>query len=48
MAKGDLDRHGASFDKLRMKTFLNAIKDLPHPEPVEGRMMEMQLHHALR
>jgi hypothetical protein len=40
---GALDERDASFDKLRMRIFLNAIKDLPHPEPVEGRTMGMQL-----
>jgi len=40
--EGNSDRHGASFDKLSMRIFLNAMKirphpELPHPELVEGR-----------
>jgi hypothetical protein len=36
------DRHGACFDKLSMRYFLNAMKisphpEAPHPELVEGR-----------
>jgi len=33
----DWARRGACFDKLSMRLFLNATKNLPHPELVEGR-----------
>jgi hypothetical protein len=36
------DRHCACFDKLSMRLFLNAMKIVPHPEPVEGRTMFVQ------
>jgi predicted small lipoprotein YifL len=38
----ELDRHRASFDKLRMRSFLCATKDSPRPEPVEGRRVVLQ------
>ena len=38
----DLDRRRASFDKLRMRYFLRATKNSPHPEPIEGRRMVLQ------
>jgi predicted small lipoprotein YifL len=38
----DLDRRRASFDKLRMRTFLRATKTIPHPELVEGRRAILQ------
>jgi hypothetical protein len=37
-----LDKRRASFDKLRMRVFLDATKTLPHPELVEGRRIVMQ------
>src|SRR5262249_17522971 len=40
-----LDQRGAFFDRLSMRTFLCATKSQPHPEPVEGRTVEM---HAYR
>src|SRR5882724_11855741 len=39
---GDRDRRPASFDKLRMREFIRAIKNLPHPELVEGRAVRVQ------
>jgi len=33
----------ASFDKLRMRGFLDATKISPHPELVEGREIVLQL-----
>src|SRR5215470_15800461 len=38
---GDLDRERASFDKLRMRSFVSATKKTPHPELVEGRWNDM-------
>jgi hypothetical protein len=38
----NLDRQRASFDKLRMRYFLRAIKIAPHPELVEGRTIVLQ------
>ena len=38
----ELDRHPASFDRLRMRSFLDATKNPPHPEPVEGRRLALQ------
>jgi len=38
----ELDRHPASFDRLRMRSFLCAMKNPPHPEPVEGRRLVLQ------
>jgi hypothetical protein len=38
----DWDRHGACFDKLGMRLFLNAAKIVPHPESVEGRTAFVQ------
>jgi hypothetical protein len=35
------DQRYASFDKLRMRCFLDAIKISPHPELVEGRTLLM-------
>ena len=35
-------RHGASFDKLRMRNARNGRKIGPHPEPVEGRTAPIQ------
>ncbi len=37
-----LDRQFASFDRLRMRACPCAIRDFPHPEPVEGRKSVMQ------
>jgi hypothetical protein len=39
---GDWDRQRASFDKLRIRDFLRAAKNSPHPELVEGREMLLQ------
>jgi predicted small lipoprotein YifL len=39
---GELDRRRASFDKLRMRTFLRATKIIPRPELVEGRRAVLQ------
>jgi putative lipoprotein len=39
----ELDRHRASFDRLRIRSFLRATKNSPHPEPVEGRRIVLQL-----
>ena len=39
---GDLERPRASFDRLRTRVFLCAMKIFPHPELVEGRRMVMQ------
>jgi hypothetical protein len=39
------DRRGACFDKLSMRFFLNAMKILPHPEPVEGPTAFVQQPH---
>jgi hypothetical protein len=39
---GGLDRHRASFDRLRMRSFLCAARNSPHPELVEGRRMVLQ------
>jgi len=36
------DQGRASFDKLRMRVFLRAIKIPPHPELVEGRTLVLQ------
>jgi hypothetical protein len=38
----DWDLRGACFDRLSMRYFLNAMKILPHPEPVEGRTAFVQ------
>jgi len=38
----DLEQLPASFDKLRMRCFLRATKNFPHPELVEGRRMVLQ------
>jgi len=32
----------ASFDRLRMKGNLGGTKEEPHPEPVEGRRLQIQ------
>jgi hypothetical protein len=37
-----LDHRRASFDKLRMRTGFHATKVIPHPEPVEGRILVVQ------
>ena len=39
---GDWDRRRASFDRLRMRSFLRATRNSPHPEPVEGRRIVLQ------
>jgi len=36
-----LDEFHASFDKLRMRCFLDATTALPHPELVEGRTVSV-------
>ena len=48
--KDRLQNQGASFDKLRMRDFLGAMKIGPHPELVEGRTLvvpaEMDSRHG--
>ena len=44
----DLDQRPASFDKLRMRDFLRAMKISPHPELVEGRTVIVQPPPRLR
>ena len=39
---GGLDRRRASFDQHRMRSFLCATKNFPHPELVEGRRIVLQ------
>jgi putative lipoprotein len=41
-SKEGLERRRASFDKLRMRYFLRATKNSPHPEPFERRGMALQ------
>ena len=42
--EGELDRHRASFDRLRIRSFLRATKNSARTEPaVEGRRIVLQL-----
>jgi putative lipoprotein len=38
-----LDQRYACFDRLSMRDILRATKNSPHPEPVEGRRIVLQL-----
>jgi hypothetical protein len=41
------DRHGACFDKLNMRFFLNAMKISPHPEPPHPELVEGRRTHGI-